>query len=91
VLFRLPLEKDVAMVSDQSKGELLPIYEWCKQQRERSAERLKDLESGTWRIGQLVDGKMVDETAQAIEISKREIAQMDELIAMYEKESGKPQ
>ncbi len=74
-----------------SSDGLLPIYEWCKQQRQRSVERLKDLESGTWTTGRLVDGKMVDETAQAIETSKHEIAQMDELIALFERESGKPQ
>jgi hypothetical protein len=61
------------------------LYRWCKQQRDGSLRRLKDLESGRWTIGEYVDGKLVDQTQASIAILKREIDQSEAIIAEYER------
>lgn len=53
--------------------------------RDHMTKRLADYESGAWKVGRIEGGIQIDETANTIEYLKSRIADLDQVIATYEK------
>lgn len=70
------------------EGQLAAIrdhLDWCRQQRERSLEMLKNFEAGINRIGHIGGQGYIDDSARFTEQLRGSIETMDRLIAAYEK------
>ena len=59
-----------------------------KEQRDWMASLRKDYLSGVRKIGELRDGRQIDQTEQEIEDLTRRIDGLDRLIAAYERRSA---
>jgi hypothetical protein len=73
------------MTPQEAEAARVEAVRHLRDQRDWFAERLADYESGTWEIGRLENGTKIDETQAVIDDLKRRIADLDKIIAGYEK------
>ena len=61
------------------------LYDWCIEQRAIMQDALEGYQDGSWKIGEVIDGKMTDQTAEEIADLTSRIADLDNVIAGYAK------
>ena len=65
---------------------LINLVDWCKRERASLRQRLELMKAGKFRIGEKEVGRdWVDTTPQSIDQVERSIAELDKILADYEK------
>jgi hypothetical protein len=68
---------------------VVELIEWCRRERDKALEAIPLFETGTMRIGHVVEGQLVDQSADHVAQLRRTVEEMNKIIGDYEGKKGR--
>jgi hypothetical protein len=72
------------MTSFDHRDTLAEFIDWCRQERKVALEAIPLFETGKMRIGSMVAGQLVDQSAEHVTHLRRTVEETDKIITDYE-------
>jgi hypothetical protein len=76
------------MTEAERRQAMKELIDWCREERSEALSSIPKFESGEMQIGAIVNGRMIDGSAQHLTSLRRVVENMDALIATYERDYG---
>ena len=78
------------MASFDNRDALAELIEWCRRERTKAREAIPLFETGKMRIGHMVAGQLVDQSAEHVAHLRRTVEEMEKIISDYESNKSDP-